>query len=127
PTGSPWSRPPATTAAGSTPPAWTRTCSPSARSTPPARCRSGAAAGRTSPAGPSRTGGRRGPGGRGGVLAPRSTFDLATPSARVGDRYFRGSGTSMSTAVVAGAAARVLAAHTQGGREPGKAALNTRG
>jgi serine protease AprX len=38
-----------------------------------------------------------------GLRAPGSTIDLANPSARVGDRYFRGSGTSMSTAVVAGA------------------------
>ncbi|HWC44216.1 MAG TPA: S8 family serine peptidase [Actinomycetota bacterium] len=58
-----------------------------------------------------------------GLRAPGSTIDLANPSARVGDRYFRGSGTSMSTAVVAGAAARVLAAHPGWGPDRVKAAL----
>ena len=58
-----------------------------------------------------------------GLRAPGSTIDLANPSARVGDRYFRGSGTSMSTAVVAGAAARVAAAHPGWGPDQIKAAL----
>ena len=58
-----------------------------------------------------------------GLRAPGSSIDLANPSARVGDRYFRGSGTSMSTAVVAGAAARVLAAHPGWGPDRVKAAL----
>jgi serine protease AprX len=58
-----------------------------------------------------------------GLRAPGSTIDQANPSARVGDRYFRGSGTSMSTAVVAGAAARVLAAHPGWGPDRVKAAL----
>jgi serine protease AprX len=40
-----------------------------------------------------------------GLRAPGSTVDLANPAARLGDAYFRGSGTSMSTARVAGAAA----------------------
>ena len=58
-----------------------------------------------------------------GLRAPGSTIDLANPSARVGDHYFRGSGTSMSTAVVAGAAARVAAAHPEWGPDRIKAAL----
>jgi serine protease AprX len=58
-----------------------------------------------------------------GLRAPGSTIDLANPAARVGDRYFRGSGTSMATAVVAGAAARVLAAHPGWGPDQVKAAL----
>lgn len=39
---------------------------------------------------------------------PGSWADLLYPEARVGDRYFRGSGTSQATAVVAGAAALLL-------------------
>jgi serine protease AprX len=58
-----------------------------------------------------------------GLRAPGSTIDLANPSARVGERYFRGSGTSMSTAVVAGAAALVAAAHPDWGPDRIKAAL----
>jgi serine protease AprX len=58
-----------------------------------------------------------------GLRAPGSTVDLANPGARVGDRYFRGSGTSMSTAVVAGAAAVVAAAHPSWGPDQIKAAL----
>jgi serine protease AprX len=58
-----------------------------------------------------------------GLRAPGSTVDLANPGARVGDRYFRGSGTSMSTAVVAGAAALVAAAHPDWGPDRVKAAL----
>ena len=58
-----------------------------------------------------------------GLRAPGSTIDLANPSARVGDHYFRGSGTSMSTAVVAGAAALVAAAHPGWGPDRIKAAL----
>jgi serine protease AprX len=58
-----------------------------------------------------------------GLRAPGSTVDLANPAARVGDRYFRGSGTSMSTAVVAGAAAVLLAAHPEWGPDQVKAAL----
>ena len=58
-----------------------------------------------------------------GLRAPGSTIDLANPSARVGDHYFRGSGTSMSTAVVAGAAALVAAAHPGWGPDWIKAAL----
>jgi serine protease AprX len=58
-----------------------------------------------------------------GLRAPGSAIDLANPSARVGDHYFRGSGTSMSTAVVAGAAALVAAAHPGLGPDRIKAAL----
>jgi serine protease AprX len=58
-----------------------------------------------------------------GLRAPGSTIDLVNPEARVGDRYFRGSGTSMSTAVVAGAAALVAAAHPDWGPDRVKAAL----
>jgi serine protease AprX len=58
-----------------------------------------------------------------GLRAPGSTVDLANPTARVGDDYFRGSGTSMSTALVAGAAARVAAAHPDWGPDRVKAAL----
>ncbi|HVM07993.1 MAG TPA: S8 family serine peptidase [Acidimicrobiales bacterium] len=41
------------------------------------------------------------------VRAPGSTIDTVFPGARVGDRRFRGSGTSMATALTAGAAAVV--------------------
>jgi serine protease AprX len=58
-----------------------------------------------------------------GLRAPGSTVDLANPAARVGDAYFRGSGTSMSTARVAGAAAAVAAAHPDWGPDAVKAAL----
>jgi serine protease AprX len=40
---------------------------------------------------------------------PGSVIDTENPGSRVGDSYFRGSGTSMSTAVTAGAVADVLA------------------
>jgi serine protease AprX len=82
----------------------------------------GAAAGRTSPAGPSRTWWRRGSAWS-ACAPPGSTIDLANPAARVGDRYFRGSGTSMSTAMVAGAAALVAATHPDWGPDRVKAAL----
>jgi serine protease AprX len=42
---------------------------------------------------------------------PGSSIDDAHPSAVVGGRFFRGSGTSQATAVVAGAAALLLSAH----------------
>jgi len=99
--------------------------SPSGLLTPPgrgARCLAGAAAGPTSPAGAKPHLVAAGV-GLVGLRAPGSTIDLANPSARVGDRYFRGSGTSMSTAVVAGAAARVAAAHPGWGPDRIKAAL----
>jgi serine protease AprX len=45
------------------------------------------------------------------VRVPGSGIDVANPSARVGERWFRGSGTSMAAAVVSGAAALVAAEH----------------
>lgn len=45
------------------------------------------------------------------VRAPGSTIDRENPSAVVEGSYFKGSGTSMSAAVTAGAAALVVAAH----------------
>ena len=44
------------------------------------------------------------------LRAPGSTIDEEYPSARVDDAYFRGSGTSMSSAAAAGAAALILQA-----------------
>jgi serine protease AprX len=44
------------------------------------------------------------------LRAPGSTIDRDNPSARIGELYFRGSGTSMSAAVTTGVAALVLAA-----------------
>ncbi|HET9655633.1 MAG TPA: S8 family peptidase [Kineosporiaceae bacterium] len=44
-----------------------------------------------------------------GLRSPGSVIDGAYPQARVGSDYFRGSGTSMSTAVVSGAVADLLA------------------
>ncbi len=43
-----------------------------------------------------------------GLRVPNSAVDQSYPSARVGTRFFRGSGTSQSTAVVSGAAALLL-------------------
>jgi serine protease AprX len=43
-----------------------------------------------------------------GLRVPNGAIDQAYPSARVGTRFFRGSGTSQSTAVVSGAAALLL-------------------
>jgi serine protease AprX len=45
------------------------------------------------------------------LRAPGSTVDKTYPGGRVGTAYFRGSGTSMSTALVAGAAAVLLSHH----------------
>lgn len=42
------------------------------------------------------------------VRAPGSYVDVNNPSARIGDSYFRGSGTSFATSAVAGAAATLL-------------------
>lgn len=42
------------------------------------------------------------------LRSPGSTIDAANPAARLGDAYFKGSGTSMSTAVAAGAAALLI-------------------
>jgi serine protease AprX len=45
-----------------------------------------------------------------GLRAPGSYIDMKYPDGRVGDRYFKGSGTSQATAVVSGAAALLLSA-----------------
>ena len=45
------------------------------------------------------------------VRVPGSGIDQANPSARIGGRWFRGSGTLMAAAVVSGAAALVAAEH----------------
>ncbi|GAB1640776.1 S8 family peptidase [Krasilnikovia sp. MM14-A1259] len=44
------------------------------------------------------------------LRAPGSVIDAGNPQARVGDGYFRGSGTSMATAVTSGVVAAALAA-----------------
>jgi serine protease AprX len=46
-----------------------------------------------------------------GLRSPGSYLDAKYPEGRVGDRYFKGSGTSQATAVVSGAAALLLSAH----------------
>ena len=43
--------------------------------------------------------------------APGSTVDAAHPGARVGDRLFKGSGTSQAAGIVAGVAARIIEAN----------------
>jgi serine protease AprX len=58
-----------------------------------------------------------------GLRAPGSTVDQASPGARVGDHYLRGSGTSMSTALVAGTAALLAAAHPDWNPDRVKAVL----
>ncbi|MDT7544031.1 MAG: serine protease AprX [Actinomycetota bacterium] len=45
-----------------------------------------------------------------GLRAPGSYLDQQFPGARIGDRYFRGSGTSQAAAVVSGALADILSA-----------------
>jgi len=45
------------------------------------------------------------------VRAPGSTIDVQHPAARVGDSYFKGTGTSQATAMVSGVAANVIAAN----------------
>ena len=57
------------------------------------------------------------------LRAPGSTVDLAHPSARVGQDYFRGSGTSMATALTAGAAAVLISRHPLASPDEVKAAL----
>lgn len=47
------------------------------------------------------------------LRAPGSTVDDANPAARIDDAYFKGSGTSMSAAVTAGAAALLVAARPE--------------
>jgi serine protease AprX len=60
------------------------------------------------------------------ILAPRapnSTVDAARPTARVGDHYFKGTGTSQATAVVSGVAALLFARHRSLTPEAAKATL----
>jgi serine protease AprX len=45
------------------------------------------------------------------LRAPGATIDREFPAARIADRYFRGSGTSMATALTSGAAAVLLQHH----------------
>ena len=52
-----------------------------------------------------------------------STIDTANPGARIGDTYFRGSGTSMSTALVSGVAADVIQQHPHATPDDVKGAL----
>jgi serine protease AprX len=46
-----------------------------------------------------------------GLRVPNSHTDVTYPTGRLGDRYFRGSGTSQSAALMSGAAALVLQKH----------------
>jgi serine protease AprX len=58
-----------------------------------------------------------------GLRAPGSVIDRDFASARVGDSYFRGSGTSMATAATSGAVAALLSAETNLLPDQVKAAL----
>ncbi len=57
------------------------------------------------------------------LRAPGSTVDTQHPDARVGNDYFRGTGTSMSTALVSGAAAALLEHHRDATPDDVKGAL----
>src|SRR5438552_12736194 len=57
------------------------------------------------------------------LRAPGSTIDVEHPSGRVGDSYFRGTGTSMSTALVSGAVAVLLSHHGNATPDDVKGAL----
>ena len=57
------------------------------------------------------------------LRAPGSTIDVTHPEGRVDDTYFRGTGTSMSTAMVSGAAAVLLASHPAATPDDVKGAL----
>jgi serine protease AprX len=57
------------------------------------------------------------------LRAAGSTVDTEHPDARIGDTYFRGSGTSMSTAMVAGAVAVLTAEHPAATPDDVKGAL----
>ena len=57
------------------------------------------------------------------LRAPGSTVDVTHPEGRVGDTYFRGTGTSMSTAMVSGSAALLLASHPAATPDDVKGAL----
>ena len=57
------------------------------------------------------------------LRAPGSTVDREHPDGRVGDDYFRGSGTSMATAMTAGAAAVLVGHHPEAAPDDVKGAL----
>jgi len=57
------------------------------------------------------------------LRAPGSTVDVTHPEGRLGDVYFRGSGTSMSTALVSGSAAVLLGHHPAATPDDVKGAL----
>jgi serine protease AprX len=57
------------------------------------------------------------------LRAPGSTIDVAHPEGRVDDVYFRGTGTSMSTALTSGAAAVLLSHHPAATPDDVKGAL----
>jgi serine protease AprX len=57
------------------------------------------------------------------LRAPGSLVDDQNPAARVGDDYFRGSGTSMATAITSGAAAVIIADHPDAVSDDVKGAL----
>jgi serine protease AprX len=59
------------------------------------------------------------------LRSPGSTIDLQHPDARVGTAYFRGTGTSMSAAMVSGAVATLLAKHGDATPDDVKGALVT--
>ncbi|MDQ1627810.1 MAG: serine protease AprX [Actinomycetota bacterium] len=59
-----------------------------------------------------------------GLRAPGSVIDTKYPAARVGAANFRGSGTSMATAVVSGAVAALLSTQPELGPDDVKAALS---
>ena len=57
------------------------------------------------------------------LRAPGSTIDVQHPEGRVDGTYFRGTGTSMSTAVVTGAVAVLLSHHGNASPDDVKGAL----
>jgi serine protease AprX len=57
------------------------------------------------------------------LRAPGSLVDKANPSARIGDAYFRGSGTSMATALTSGVAAAIISDHPDAVPDDVKGAL----
>jgi serine protease AprX len=59
-----------------------------------------------------------------GLRVPNSYVDLNYPAGRLGDRYFRGSGTSQAAAAVSGAAALVLQRYPKASPNQVKAYLN---
>jgi serine protease AprX len=59
------------------------------------------------------------------LRAPGSTIDRKFPAARVGDSYFRGSGTSMATALASGIAAIVSQSHPNAAPDDIKGAISS--